>query len=112
MIIGVVWSVWHFPLHITGFYGNGIIGFLLRFVTMIPMGVLFTWLYEGSGGNIFSCLLLHTGINDSILLFSPTVTLIANIVMIGFTSIAIFHDRKFKGEHPARSETRKSEIYT
>jgi membrane protease YdiL (CAAX protease family) len=65
LIMGVVWSMRHFPLHVTIFDENDFIGFAFHFVYKVPLGVLFTWLYYRSGGNLFACMLLHASYNSA-----------------------------------------------
>jgi membrane protease YdiL (CAAX protease family) len=82
LIIGVIWSCWHFPLYFTPLYGGGLIPFLFRFVYNVPFGVIFTWLYTKSSGNLFASMLLHCSINTSASLFGPTAELVAILLMI------------------------------
>jgi membrane protease YdiL (CAAX protease family) len=97
LAIGTIWSVWHFPLHITGFYGGGVYGFLARLTWNIPLGVLMTWLYNRSGGSILTCVLMHTGFNDSTQLFtSSVIQQTAILVMIAFTALVIFYDKMYR----------------
>jgi membrane protease YdiL (CAAX protease family) len=68
LIVGVMWGIWHLPL----FY----IGYLLfpawAYLIAVPaFSVLFTWLYNNTGGNLLVALLFHTMINLSIALFPP-----------------------------------------
>lgn len=88
LIIGVVWSCWHFPLYFTPLYGGGLIPFLFRFVYNVPFGVLFTWVYNRSSGNLFATMLLHCSINTSNNLFGPTAELVAIVLMI-VTAVAV-----------------------
>ena len=69
LIVGVMWGIWHLPL----FY----IGYLLfpawaYLIAVLAFSVLFTWLYNNTGGNLLVALLFHTMINFSIALFPPT----------------------------------------
>jgi len=63
LIIGIIWSVWHAPLHFIGFAGGGWIGLLYRFLYNIPFGIIFTWYYIKSQGNLLGAIVLHTSIN-------------------------------------------------
>jgi membrane protease YdiL (CAAX protease family) len=97
LVIGAVWSVWHLPLHVTGFYGGGVYGFIVRFTWNIPLGVLMTWLYNRSGGSILTCVLMHTGFNDSTQLFpSSIVQQTAILVMITFTALVVLYDKMYR----------------
>lgn len=68
LIVGFMWGMWHLPL----FY----IGYLLfpawaYLIAVLAFSVLFTWLYNNTGGNLLVALLFHTMINLSIALFPP-----------------------------------------
>jgi uncharacterized protein len=101
LIIGVVWSMWHFPLHVTFFDGNDFLGFAFRFVYNLPLGVLFTWLYYQSGGNLFACLLLHSSYNSAGNLFGDLSSHVAIPVMIAFTVAVAVCSKMHKKEQQA-----------
>ncbi len=63
LIIGIIWSIWHAPWHFNGFYGDGWVGFLTRFIYNIPFGIIFTWYYNRSRQNLLGCAVLHTSFN-------------------------------------------------
>ena len=102
LIIGAIWSTWHFPLYFTPFYGGGLAPFLFRFVYTIPLGIFFTWFYNRSGGNLFASMLLHTSVNTfSSVLFGGTVELIAILLMIVSAVIVVIYDKMYrKTENP------------
>lgn len=98
LIIGIIWSLWHGPLHFNGFYGDGLPGFLFRFVFNIPLGILFTWYYNKSEGNLLGCILLHASVNVYLNLFaSITLALLFGmIILIGFSLILIIINKMWK----------------
>jgi membrane protease YdiL (CAAX protease family) len=62
MVLGVVWGVWHLPLALTrghpisdGFFGWFVLG-------IVADAVLFTWLYNSTGGSLLLAVLFHTSI--------------------------------------------------
>jgi uncharacterized protein len=63
IILGILWTVWHGPLHFNGFYGDGLAGFVSRFPQNISLTFFFSFLYLRTKGNLFMALLLHTSIN-------------------------------------------------
>jgi uncharacterized protein len=75
VILGVMWALWHLPLHLTGYYnqafGSPINGILLRAFTTIPLALIFTWLYNRTGGNLLVMVCLHTAVNVSSALIPP-----------------------------------------
>jgi membrane protease YdiL (CAAX protease family) len=96
LIIGLIWSAWHFPLHVTAFYSDGVIGFLFRFIYTIPFGIIFTWLYRKSGGNLFACILLHASINSTSAMYGANSGLFAIIVILAFIVAIVLYDRMYK----------------
>lgn len=44
LILGIIWTVWHLPLHLSGIYAGGIDGFIVRFYYNIGITFLITWL--------------------------------------------------------------------
>ncbi|MBC7090476.1 MAG: CPBP family intramembrane metalloprotease [Nitrososphaeria archaeon] len=89
IILGTVWGIWHTPL----FFIPGTIQSqtpIWGFMILIVCGsILFTWIYNNTGGSIFAMILFHTMNNLSFLIF-PTVEtelgglylLIINIVSV------------------------------
>ena len=69
LIVGVVWGLWHLPLHLRGVYdvgmGTGLAGFALRIASSCLLAVIFTWLYNRSRGGLLVVILLHTSVNNT-----------------------------------------------
>jgi membrane protease YdiL (CAAX protease family) len=93
LIIGIVWSMWHLPLHATGVVAGGLESFPFRFVYNVPLGLLFGWLYNRSEGNLFACVLLHASYNSAGTIFGSNAALISMVLMIVFTVIVAVYDR-------------------
>ena len=56
LILGVIWSVWHLP----GVLANPTLRVPAPFLlSVVPLAVLFTWLYLNSGGSLFVAVLFH-----------------------------------------------------
>jgi membrane protease YdiL (CAAX protease family) len=89
LIIGVMWTAWHLPLYFTGDYPGGVNAALFRFVWNVPLGILFGWVYNKSGGNLMATLLLHTSNNIVASLFPSTNYYMMWSIMIAFTVIAV-----------------------
>ena len=59
LIVAVTWTFWHLPLFILPGYPQNnipILGYLLH---IIPLTILFTWLYNSSNGSALVCVLCH-----------------------------------------------------
>ena len=66
LIISFFWSLWHLPLHYNGYYGTGgIVEMLPRFVWMIPMTIIFSWLYNKSKYALLTAMILHAVMNNA-----------------------------------------------
>ena len=85
ILIALVWSSWHIPLHYNGFYSSDF-DFLNRFLISFQLGLLFTWCYNKSGYSILTVMILHTMNNNVGKIFGssyyPAMTLGIIIVLI------------------------------
>ena len=79
LVIGAVWAVWHVPV----FYAAGIEGwaFTHRFISLFGGAVMYTWLFNDTGGSVLAVTLLHAGTNfwGRLLAPNPTPTLAATV---------------------------------
>ncbi len=96
LIIGVVWSIWHLPLHATNVIEGGLSSFPFRFVYNVPLGVLFSWFYNKSDANLLACVLLHASYNSAGSLFGNNSALVSIALMIVFTVAVAVHDKMWK----------------
>lgn len=67
VIVGVVWTVWHLPLHVVLpelSMGPQSIALLSRIAT-VPLAVLLAWLYNSTDGSVVVAMLFHAGWNTS-----------------------------------------------
>ena len=72
LILGAIWGIWHFPLHFQGFYDDMAVftpnlwfALLMRVGSGMCMAIIFTWLYNRTGGNLLLMVVLHTATNLS-----------------------------------------------
>ncbi len=91
LIIGLIWTVWHAPLHFNGFYGDGLPGFLFRFIYNIPFGVLLTWYYNKSKGNLLGAVILHASTNvfSGMFFLLPLASIIGQVLLFIVSLIVI-----------------------
>ena len=61
LILGVLVAIWHAPLFLTGLYGDT----PLRVAFMVSTTLLFTLLYNGSGGSVLLAMLFHASWNGA-----------------------------------------------
>jgi uncharacterized protein len=64
LFVGAVWGLWHLPLHLMGIYPGGAWGAVIR-VQELPRAVVFTWLYNRTGGSLLIAVLFHATINTT-----------------------------------------------
>jgi len=65
LLLGAVWALWHAPLFfIPGGdqLGQALLPYVLR---VIGMSVALAWGYQGTGGSLLLCVLMHSAINQS-----------------------------------------------
>jgi uncharacterized protein len=76
VLLGLVWAVWHLPLHLVAGSTQGSIGYPSYVVGTIATSVVFTWLYNSSGGSLATVVLLHASAQASyvVLPVLPSVT--------------------------------------
>lgn len=67
LMVGVVWTVWHLPMHV--FFPEPIGGFgttaLLSRAATVPLAVVYAWLYNATDGSVVIAMLFHAGWNSS-----------------------------------------------
>lgn len=84
-LLGVIWWLWHLPLALIPgkFMVNGLSLFALLLVEIVLMSILFTWVYNHTGGSILAALLFHTSMNWSIWVMHPSMQM--NGAILGYT---------------------------
>ena len=70
LIIGVLWGAWHIPVLI----GRDLLSIVAFSLLAIGLSMLFTWLFNGSGGSLIPVLLFHATQNweDGFEIFFPS----------------------------------------
>ena len=65
VVLGTMWALWHLPLFFNPdmFYSN--MPFVIQLAIQIPMAILFTWVFNSTGGSVLMAILLHSMINAS-----------------------------------------------
>jgi len=63
LVLGMAWALWHWPaFRMQGAERPGDT-FPVFLVTVAALAVVFTWLYNRTGGNLLACALLHASVN-------------------------------------------------
>ncbi|MBS7252201.1 MAG: CPBP family intramembrane metalloprotease [Candidatus Freyarchaeota archaeon] len=75
VMLGVIWAIWHLPLnlmYLTGpQYQVGIAWLSSTVILFVFVSILFTWIYNNTGGSIFATLIFHTMLNLSTYVVFP-----------------------------------------
>ena len=81
VIVGAIWTLWHAPLYLIGFYEGGVAALLVRFLWNIPLAIPFTWIYMKTQGSLLHVALFNTAVN-TLGLFVPITMRSATIFII------------------------------
>jgi membrane protease YdiL (CAAX protease family) len=96
LIVAVIWSLWHLPLYLNGFYpGNLVEGMIGGGVFRILLAIFLGWFYNRSGGNLFAIILLHTSFNVMVN-FLPTSDLGLLVLWLVVVVIIVFKDKIYQ----------------
>ncbi|NPE29489.1 CPBP family intramembrane metalloprotease [Methanococcoides sp. SA1] len=109
VIFGILWSLWHFPLIFVNnsyqyeiFHENIWFG-VNFFVSIIPMGVLISWICIKNGKSIPAAILFHfiVNISQEALNITQTTKCIETVVLIVVVAVIIALDKEmfFSKEH-------------
>jgi hypothetical protein len=62
-ILGAMWTLWHLPLFFNPdtLYSN--LPFVMQLAIQIPLAILFTWVFNSTGGSVLTAMLLHAVYN-------------------------------------------------
>ncbi len=109
IVFSIIWSLWHFPLiFVNHFYQYEIfhenIWYAVNFfVSVIPMGVIISWLYIKNGKSVLAVILIHFIINywQEALQMTQFAKCIETVVVTVVAAIIIILDKKmaFSKEH-------------
>jgi membrane protease YdiL (CAAX protease family) len=95
LFVWFFWALWHAPLDFSGGVGTSWRTYLLvRVIFLFPMTILFTWLYNRSGGNLLSVAIFHAAMNTFpfVLPYSPK----GLSLLFLFAVIIIYTDRMWR----------------
>ena len=102
LLLGILWSFWHLLFFLTPAHGGGpdvgftsfLTDFLIFTVMVVAFSIIFTWVFNHTGGSIFIANLLHASIDTPQLVWIPLFPLVGetslNIAnLIGFVIPAL-----------------------
>lgn len=109
IIFGVAWSLWHLPLiFIEGTYHYEILQMnplyaVNFFVSVVPMGIVLTWVYVKSGRSMFSCMIFHFFVNfmQEQIAMTQTTKCIESLVVVAVAAIIVLTNKElfFEKKH-------------
>jgi membrane protease YdiL (CAAX protease family) len=64
VLVWLPWALWHAPFDFGGWVANSWIFYLqIRVLFLIPITILYTWVYNRSGHSLLAVVLFHAGVN-------------------------------------------------
>lgn len=95
LLVWLPWALWHAPLDFSGGIGHDLLYYIqVRVVFLIPITIIMTWIYNRSGGNLFSTATFHAGMNTFpfVLPYAPPVL---GLIFV-WAGYAVFADRMWR----------------
>jgi membrane protease YdiL (CAAX protease family) len=91
LVLGILWALWHLPIFfIKGTYqysiGVGSLAFWTYMISIVPLTLFFTWIFNNNGRSTLSAILLHVMFNTTAELFSITERAYAYLVVLEFVA--------------------------
>ncbi len=68
--LGVIWALWHLPLWLTGSAGHPLALYPAFAVAVVAASVLYTWIYNSTGGSLLIVVLFHATTNLPVSVFA------------------------------------------
>jgi membrane protease YdiL (CAAX protease family) len=69
VLLGLAWGVWHLPLYLTGADFRPLSLFAPWVVAAVAASVIYTWIYNGTGGSLLVVVLFHAASNVLLTVF-------------------------------------------
>jgi membrane protease YdiL (CAAX protease family) len=110
ILVSLVWSLWHLPLFLNGFYGEGglLAGMVGGAVYRVFLAIFLAWFYSRSGGNLFLTCWMHASFN---LMPSFLPTFEPGLVVLWILAVAgiVFKDKMWRVDPLGSVETPKTD---
>ncbi len=79
LLLGVLWTCWHLPDFLTASKGGGpgvgwttfLTNFPIFLLAVVSLAVIMTWVFNHTGGSIFTAILAHASVNTPEIVFVP-----------------------------------------
>ena len=105
VIVGIMWGLWHVPVHMMGLFPMGLQGAIIR-IFSIPLAIVFTWLFNHTRQSLLPVLILHAVINTtSLFLARNFITSSAILTLVAV--VLVFTDKMW---HPLTKTENESAV--
>lgn len=108
VLIGIVWGLWHYPLYVNGQYPEDPQLVIAKVGVCVLLGILFTWLYNRSGGNLLLVVVLHTALNNTVRVIPFTEY--AGLGMMALLLALVITDRMWRRRGQASTGSNPTEL--
>jgi membrane protease YdiL (CAAX protease family) len=96
LIVSVVWSLWHLPLFLNGFYPADVVsGMIGGAIYRIFLAIFLAWFYNRCGGNLFLMIYMHTCFNVMVV-FMPLSESIMLVLWLLVIVVIVIKDRMWQ----------------
>jgi membrane protease YdiL (CAAX protease family) len=96
LIVSLLWSLWHLPLYLNGFYpGDLINGMIGGGIYRIFLAIFLAWFYNRTGGNLFLMVFLHTCFNVMVD-FMPLSDLVMLVLWVLVVVVIVVKDKMWR----------------
>lgn len=89
LILGGIWSTWHYPLFFITGTAYVYQSFYSFTISILALSIIFTWLHNNTNGSILVAMLFHTSINLTYALFLQRITPLGGIFFMILLDIAM-----------------------
>ena len=96
LIVAGLWSLWHLPLYLNGFYGGDLVGGMIGgAIFRVLLSIFLAWFYNRSEGNLFAMIVLHTSFNVMVN-FLPTSDLGLTVLWLIIAVVVVLKDKMYR----------------
>ncbi|RJS48621.1 MAG: hypothetical protein CIT03_07235 [Methanobacterium sp.] len=108
LILALIWTLWHLPLHVNGIYPGGLEGFMGRFYWNIPLTFLLTWIYNHTRGSLLMTTLFHTSVNTmgTLIIIPSSIEVayqLAFLILINLAALIVILKDRMWNKLPSKS---------
>jgi membrane protease YdiL (CAAX protease family) len=93
LILGVLWALWHLPFffYLDDYVKLGLVGYPAFAMSVIAGAIVFTWLYNSTGGSILMAILFHASLNTVTASSAGegTIALISSVLVIVWAVVVV-----------------------